>query len=132
MKDLTSVVLIQQGDSGWEIADSRIRQPTNQAKESVKRRFPQQVGELTIDTSKRDEEGFPYLLKSHFPDHLKGSGNGVYTTLVYTFGRSVSPKEGEVLHIALQRNVDKTLKQVVGVPINCIEDYETRHEFYQI
>ena len=129
MRDIGSIICIERGESDWKINDSRLL--TEQAKEAVERRLPQQLGELTVDTSKRND--LPYLIQQNFPDHLKGSNNGIYTTPVYAFGRSIG-SEGEKLHVALQRSTNNTspLKEIVGIPIDSIENYRTLHEFYQI
>ena len=127
MKDIESVVLIEKQDSTWKIHRSHLQ--TEQAREALRRNLPQQVAELTIDTSKRDEKNFPYLLQQHFPDHLKGNNNGTFKIPVYVFGREIT--SGDVLHVAFHKNPDDSLKEVVGVPMASIENYEILHEFYK-
>ncbi len=127
-KNINSVVIVEKGKDGSynPVSTFPIKEQT---KEAVRDRLPHQLGEITIDTSKRDE--LPHILQSHFPDHLKGNGNGIFTMPVYAFGRGPGDNLN-AFYIALHKNEDGSLKQIFEVDHRKLENYKTLHEFYQI
>lgn len=127
MKDIESVIVLRKGDSDWEIDSSHL--VTEQAEEAVRKRFPHQLGELTVEASKNE---LPQSIKDNLPDHLKGNVMGVVSMPVYAFGREKTDDGRNILHLALHRNENGNLKYVFGVNVSHIEKYETLHKFYQI
>ena len=123
LEKIESVVVIEKQDG-----DYKAHYASPACEEAIRERHPHQLGELTIKVDDSNREAIPQTVRDGLPNYLKGNGEGVITMPVYVFGREVS----DVLHIALHRDKDGSLKQIFGMNIDSIEDYKTLHEFYKI
>ena len=102
---------------------------SKEAKEAVRNRYPQQVGEITVKIDDSNREAIPQTVRDNFPNYLKGNNKGTITMPVYVFGREhVDGKD--LLDIGLHRNTDGSLTQIFGVDIRDLEDYKSSRGFY--
>ena len=129
LEKITHVVPLEKVSGDYKIVGEESF--PEEAKEAVRNRYPQQIGEITIKVDDSNREEIPRTVRDSFPDYLKGNNNGTIIMPVYVFGREhVDGKD--FLDIGLHRNVDGKLTQIFGVDITDLEDYKSSREFYSI